>query len=160
MKQLAAALLIALPLFSCVSYKAYELGQNAEVTKDWDTAATQYEKALQVDPGNMKYTIALKRAKLEASREHFQKGKTLKGAADSATGNERIRLATLAATEFELTVKLDTTNQYAAVELGKSVREIQDAQAELSGNKQSIEEMKRRAQISKVQPPQLNPASN
>src|SRR5947209_15171611 len=160
MKRLAAALILALPLFSCVSYKAYELGQNAEVTKDWDTAVTQYEKALQVDPQNMKFTIALKRAKLEASREHFQKGKTLKGAADSANGNERIRLATLAATEFELTVKLDTTNQYAAVELGKSVRAIQDTQAELSGNKGTIADMKRRAQITKVQPPQLNPASN
>lgn len=160
MKPLAAALLLALPLFSCVSYKAYELGHNAEVTNDWDTAVTQYEKALQVDPQNMKYTIALKRAKLEASRVHFQKGKTLKAAADSAAGAERIRLATLAATEFELTVKLDTTNQYAAVELGKAVREVQDAQAALSGDKQSIEEMKKRAQITKVQPPQLNPASN
>jgi len=160
MKNLAAALLLALPLFSCVSYKAYELGQNAEVTKDWDSAVTQYEKALQVDPQNMKYTIALSRAKLEASRLHFQKGKTLKGAADSATGAERIRLATLAATEFELTVKLDTTNQYAAVELGKAVREIQDMQAEMSGNKESLEEMKKRAQITKAQPPQLNPASN
>jgi len=160
MKQLAAALLIALPLFSCVSYKAYQLGQNAEITKDWDSAVTQYEKALEVDPQNMKYTIALKRAKLEASRVHFQKGKTLKGAADSANGNERIRLATLAATEFELTVKLDTTNQYAAVELGKAIREIQDTQAAMSGDKVSIEEMKKRAQITKVQPPQLNPASN
>ena len=160
MKNLAAALLLALPLFSCVSYKAYELGQNAEVTKDWDSAVTQYEKALQVDPQNMKYTIALSRAKLEASRVHFQKGKTLKGAADSAAGRERIRLASLAATEFELTVKLDPTNQYAAVELGKAVRQIQDAQAELSGSKESIEEMKRRAQITKVQPPVLNPASN
>ncbi|HEY2090922.1 MAG TPA: secretin N-terminal domain-containing protein [Thermoanaerobaculia bacterium] len=160
MKHLAAALLIALPLFSCVSYKAYELGQNAEVTKDWDTAVTNYEKALQVDPQNMKYTIALSRAKLEASRLHFQKGKTLKGAADSAAGAERIRLATLAATEFELTVKLDTTNQYAAVELGKSVRMVQDTQAAMSGDKLSIDEMKKRAQITKVQPPQLNPASN
>src|SRR5213075_3161216 len=128
-KHLAAALLIALPLFSCVSYKAYENGKNAEVTKDWDSAVTEYEKALQVDPSNMKYQIALQRAKLEASRAHFQKGKTLKGAADSATGVERIRLATVAATEFELTVKLDSTNQFAAVELGKSVRQIQDTQA-------------------------------
>src|SRR5947209_6430574 len=160
MKRLAAALILALPLFSCVSYKAYELGQNAEVTKDWDTAVTQYEKALQVDPQNMKFTIALKRAKLEASREHFQKGKTLKGAADSANGNERIRLATLAATEFELTVKLDTTNQYAAVELGKSVRAIQDTQAELSGNKGTLEAIKKRANVTKAEPPQLHPASN
>jgi general secretion pathway protein D len=159
-KHLAAALLLALPLVSCVSYKAYELAQNAESTKDWDTAVTNYEKALQIDPQNMKYTIGLQRAKLEASRLHFQKGKTLKGAADSAAGNERIRLATLAATEFELTVKLDTTNQYAAVELGKSIREIQDTQAAMAGDKVSIEQMKKRAQITKVQPPQLNPASN
>jgi general secretion pathway protein D len=159
-KHLAAALLIALPLFSCVSYKAYETAQNAEVRKDWDTAVVEYEKALQIDPQNMKYTIALQRAKLEASRVHFQKGKTLKGAADTSAGGDRIRLATLAATEFELTVKLDPTNQFAAVELGKSVRLVQDAQAQISGDKESIEAMKKRASISKVQPPQLNPASN
>src|SRR5437763_16617090 len=100
-RHLAAALLIALPLFSCVSYKAYQTAQNAEVQKDWDTAVTEYEKALQVDPQNLKYTIALPRAKLEASRVHFQKGKTLKGAADPAGGADRIRLATRPATEFE-----------------------------------------------------------
>jgi general secretion pathway protein D len=157
---LTAALLISLPLISCASYKAYEAAQAAEATKDWDTATTQYERALQVDPGNMKYRIALQRAKLEASREHFQRGKSLKGAADSANGPERVRLAQLAATEFQLAVKLDTTNQYAAVEFGKSVRMIQETQAAITGDRSTLEQMKKHANTSKAQPPQLNPASN
>jgi general secretion pathway protein D len=156
----SAALLIALPLFSCVSYKAYQTAKTAEVQKDWDTAVMNYEKALQLDPENMTYRIAVQRARLEASRIHFQKGKTLKGAADSAAGAERVRLAQLAATELQLAVKLDTTNQYAAVEFGKAVRMIQETQAALTGDVRTIDQMKKHASTTKAQPPQLNPASN
>ena len=143
----SAALLIALPLFSCVSYKAYQVAKTAEMQKDWDTAVVQYEKALQVDPENMTYKIAVQRARLEASRLHFQKGKTLKGAADSAAGAERVRLAQLAATELQLAVKLDTTNQYAAVEFGKAVRMIQETQAAITGDVRTIDQMKKHAMV-------------
>ena len=155
-----AATLLILPLFSCASYNAYQKAQGAEKQKDWDNAVVQYEKALEIDPDNMRYRIARDRAKLESSRIHFEKGKTLLASASQATGNERIRLAQLAATELELTVKLDSTNQFAATELGHAVRLIQDTMALLSNDKNSLEAMKKRASIQKAQPPQLNPASN
>ena len=79
----------------------------------------QYEKALEIDPDNLRYRIARDRTKLESSRTHFEKGKTLLTAANSVNGAERIRLGQLAATELEITVKLDSTNQFAATELGK-----------------------------------------
>lgn len=161
-KNVAAAILLALPLLgSCASYTAYQKARTAELSKDWDQAVLQYEKALTVDPENLRYKIYLQRSKLEASRAHFEKAKSLRAAALTATTiADAQRLNQLAATEFEITVKLDTTNQYAAVELGKTVSAVQDAiRAQDRG---SIDEMKKRAKanITKAQPPQLNPASD
>src|ERR1051326_5736543 len=89
-----AATLLILPLFSCASYNAYQKAQGAEKQKDWDNAVSQYEKALEIDPDNMRYRIARDRAKLESSRIHFEKGKTLLASASQANGNEK-RLALL-----------------------------------------------------------------
>ncbi len=147
---------------SCMSFNAFEKGRSAEKMKNWDEAVIQYQKALEIDPDNMRYQMNLQRAKLESSRIHFEKGKTLRTAALTATGAEQIHLAQLAASELELTVKLDPTNQFAAVELGKAVSMIQDAQRATSENI-SIDELKKRAErnnITKAQPPRLNPASN
>jgi general secretion pathway protein D len=154
------ALIAILPLASCVSYNAYQKARGAEKMKEWDTAVAQYERALEIDPENMRYKVSLQRARLEASRVHCEKGKSLQTAAQQATGSERARLAQLAATELELTVRLDPTNQYAGVELGKAVRMISETQAALSNDKNTLEQMKKRANITKAQPPQLNPASN
>ena len=67
----------------------------------------------------------------------------------------------MAASEFQITVKLDPTNQFAAVELFKAVELINTINRATS-EKVSIDEIKKRAQsaITKAQPPQLNPASN
>jgi general secretion pathway protein D len=154
---------IALTLsLGCVSFHAYERGRTAERQKNWDEAVLQYQKALEIDPDNIRYRINLNRVKLEASREHFEKGKTLRAASAAARGVEQIRLAQLAATELEITVKLDPTNQFAAVELEKAVATVQEANRAASENI-SIDELKRRAaarNITKAAPPQLNPASD
>ncbi|HXG59204.1 MAG TPA: secretin N-terminal domain-containing protein [Thermoanaerobaculia bacterium] len=153
-------LLLALPLaMSCATYHAWQKGRTAEKLNDWDKAVREYEKALEIDPDNNRLKIHLQRAKLSASRIHFEKGKSLRAAAATATGADQLRLAQLAATELELTVRLDPTNQYAAVELGKAVQLVQDLSR--SQDRQSIDEVKRRAKqnISKAQPPTLNPAS-
>ncbi|HEU4522127.1 MAG TPA: secretin N-terminal domain-containing protein [Thermoanaerobaculia bacterium] len=157
----AAAALTVLLLSSCASYNHWQKAREAETNKNWDAAVIYYEKALHIDPSNSKYKLALERAKRESSRLHFEKGKSLRAALVSAhTLDEQIRLSRMAATELELTVKLDPTNQFAAVELGKTVQFLQDAaNAELESK--SIDEVKRRAKtITKAQPPVLNPASD
>ncbi len=157
-----AALLIALTLASCASYHSFHAAQKAERDKDWDTAVTQYEKALEIDTDNRQYKVAYDRVRREASRAHFEKGKVLFAEAQkSRNTNEQFRLATMAATEFQLTVKLDTTNQYAAVEMTKAFQMIQDIQRAAS-ELTSVDEIKRRAasRITKAQPPELNPASD
>ena len=162
MKKLILAAIALVFAASCASYNAYERGRTAERVKNWDTAVLEYQKALEINPDNMRYTMDLQRAKLEASRVHFEKGKTLRAAADAARGEEQMHLAQLAASELEITVKLDPTNQFAAVELAKAVTIIQNAQ-QAASQKISLEELKKRADrdnITKAAPPQLNPASN
>lgn len=165
-----AALVLAVTstlLTSCASYSAWQKGRAAEITKEWDQAVVEYEKAAQVDPDNKRFKLALGRARREASRVHFEKGKSLRAAAlaeiQNGNGNgEAMRLMQLAATELELTIRLDSTNQYAAIELAKAVQYIQDVQRAAS-EQTSIAEVKRRAKasnVTKAQPPQLNPASD
>jgi general secretion pathway protein D len=155
-------LLCALAAGGCVSYNAYERGRTAERIKNWDQAVIEYEKALEIAPDNMRYRIDLERARLEASRIHFGKGKTLQDAArNSASREEQMRLAQIAATELEVTVKLDPTNQYAAVELGKTIAMLTDLSRSATG--ETIDDIKKRAKangITKEAPPQLVPSSD
>ena len=81
-----AAITLTFALAACASFNAYEKGRSAERVKNWDEAVIQYMKALDIDPDNMRYQMNLQRAKLEASRVHFEKGKTLEAAAFSAKG--------------------------------------------------------------------------
>ena len=160
LKRTTAILLLPLVASACVSYSAYQKAKTAEKDKNWDVAVMQYEKALEISPDNSHYKLSLDRAKRESSREHFQKGRTLLAAATAASGAEQFRLAQLASTELQLTVKLDSTNQYAAVELSKALQlleQIRRAAAEQT----TIDDIKKRAKasVSKAQPPQLNPAS-
>src|ERR1041385_7679983 len=162
MKRKLIALLGILALAaSCASYNAFERGRTAEKGKNWDEAVMEYQKALEVDPDNMRYKVFLQRAKLEASRVHFEKGKSLRIAAATAKGTgDGLRLAQMAAGELEIVIRLDPTNQFAMDELTKALATINEAQQLASGR--AIDEIKKEAKknITKVQPPQLNPASD
>jgi general secretion pathway protein D len=156
----AALLLVSTLTVSCASYNAYKNAQTAERDENWDVAVVEYEKALEVDPGNRKYRISLDRARREASRAHFSKGKNLVASAANARGADQYRLVQMAITELQLTVKLDPTNQWAAVELSKAVQLANDIQR-AANERVSVDDVKKRAaaNMSKAQPPQLNPAS-
>lgn len=161
LEKTAATLLITTTLMSCGSYSAYQKARSAENAKDWDAAVVQYERALEIDPDNRQYKVGLDRARRGASRLHFEKGKTLHASAQQAEGMDQLRLAQLAMTEYQLTVRLDPTNQFAAVEYSKVV-DLINAINRAAAEQTSVEEVKKRAQsaITKAQPPQLNPASN
>ncbi|HUO84756.1 MAG TPA: secretin N-terminal domain-containing protein [Thermoanaerobaculia bacterium] len=143
----AATILGLLLLSSCTSYRSYQKAQEHEILGEWDQAVMAYNRALDLDPDNIRYKMALQRARLEASREHFDKGKSLRAAGHNP----------LAAIEFQLAVELDPSNQFAAVELSKAVEAVRMQQT--AGRENTIEEMKRAA-TQKSRPPALNPASN
>lgn len=161
LKNAAWATLLILTVTSCASYNAYQRAQNAEKAHHWDVAVVEYQKALEIAPDNTQFKIAFDRAKREASRVHFEKGRTYRIAASAATNSEQYRLAQLAVNELQLVVKLDPTNQYAVDELQRAIQIIDTVQR-AAADQVSVDEVKKRARsaISKAQPPQLNPASN
>ena len=161
LKNAAWALLLILTVTSCASYTAFHRAQKAEQAKSWDEAIVEYEKALEISPNNTQYKIALDRAKRESSRVHFEKGRTYRTAANNAPNGEQMRLAQLAASELQLVIKLDPTNQYAVDELQKALQIIDTVQR-AAIEQVSVDEVKKRARsaVTKAQPPQLNPASD
>lgn len=138
--------LIAAMTFSCTTFRAWQDAQEYELAGDWDRAVESYEQALRLDPGNVKFRAALQHARLEASRQHFTKGKQLRSAGHPD----------MAVLELRLAVELDPTNQYAAIELAKAMASMREAS---SRQYEDIEEMKRRV-TETSRPPILNPASN
>jgi general secretion pathway protein D len=161
LKTFTVTALAALLLSSCASYNAYQKAKSAENAKEWDVAVEQYQKAAEIDPDNREYKLGLDRARREASRQHFEKAKSMIAASKDATGADQYRLAQLASTELQIVVKLDPTNQFAAVELAKVFGTLNDFQR-AAAERVSVDDIKKRAQsaITKAQPPQLNPASN
>ena len=160
LKATAATLLIFVLLSSCAGHNAFQKARDAEKLENWDAAVIEYEKALEIDPDNSQYKISLDRVRREASRAHFARGKTYRASADTATGSDQLRLAQMALSELQLTVKLDPTNQFAAVEMLKAVDLINNIQR-AAAEQTTLDDVKERARknIAKAQPPQLNPAS-
>ncbi|HLN57080.1 MAG TPA: hypothetical protein VK416_00870, partial [Thermoanaerobaculia bacterium] len=69
------ALLSLLLATACAGSRAYQEASDEEARGHWDLAVLKYSHALELDPGNTHYKIALQRAKLKASQVHFEKGK-------------------------------------------------------------------------------------
>ena len=92
--------------------------------------------------------VNLLRAKIQASQEHFQKGKRF----HEAGVLERAMM------EFRQAVELDPTNQYAESELRKVLVALRAAR-ENGPRPSSIAEMKEKMRGIRAQPPVLNPRS-
>ncbi len=142
------AAVVCLALAGCSGYHTSRQAEIASQSGDWDNAVLYWSRAVDQDPTNIAYKGALLRAKVRASQEHFEKAKQF----HEAGVLER------ALVEFQQAVQLDPSNQYAQVEL-KKVRDELDA-ARKGTDLETIEEMKRKAQGIRPQPPLLNPRSN
>ena len=73
----AAAAWLALCLFAggCVTSSALRHGGDAERRQDFDLAVVEYTKAVRENPDNLNARLALDRAKLRASEDHFNRGR-------------------------------------------------------------------------------------
>ncbi len=143
-----AAVVVCLAFAGCSGYRASRQAEIATQSGDWDNAVLYWSQAIEQDPTNISYKGALLRAKVRASQQHFEKAKQF----HQAGVLER------ALVEYQQAVQLDPSNQYAQVELRK-VRDEIDA-ARQGTDLETIDEMKRRAQGIRPQPPLLNPRSN
>jgi general secretion pathway protein D len=68
---LAAALLVS----GCATTSPYHLGENAERAQDYDRAVVEYTKAVHANPEDRTAKLALDRARLRSSQEHFFRGR-------------------------------------------------------------------------------------
>jgi len=143
-----SALLVALLLVAgCTSHQAYRQAESAAQRGDWDVAVLQYMKALDQDPGDISYRAALMRAKTKASQIHFAKGQEF----------EKAGVTERALVEYQQAVQLDPTNQYAKARLER-VHQAYLAQRQNRATG-SIDQLKKKAQQDRPQPPVLNPRS-
>jgi general secretion pathway protein D len=144
---LATAMTVGLLLSAgCAAQKAFKTAQQEAHRENWDQAVLQYSKAAALDPGNESYAIALTRAKLKASAQHFEKAKRY---GKSAQWD-------LAAAEYQQTLLLFPGNQHAADELDKALIMIRRRDDQPS----EIELMKAKAQKDMLAPPKLSAKSN
>lgn len=130
----------------CTSYRAARQAEVAAETGRWDDAVLHYLKALEDEPNNLTYRAALMRAKIQASRGHFEKGQEF----------EKSGVLDRAMVEYQQAVQLDPTNQYAKAQLDK----VRQAYLASSRPASTVEQMKERARANRPQPPVLNPRSD
>ncbi len=144
--RIGTVLALVLLLAGCAARRAYRQAEVEARREHWDRAVLGYSKALALDPGNARYSVALERAKLKASAQHFEKGKRYAAAAQWE----------LAVAELQQTLLLNPGNQHAATELDRALRELRRATEAPS----DLERLKAEAQRRALEPPKLDPKSN
>jgi general secretion pathway protein D len=146
MKRSIVGVLAVLLLVLGCSQSTQRLADESEREGDWDQAVLYYLELVQEQPENISYRAALMRARIRASQMHFELGKEFKeaGVLDQAL------------IELQQAVQLDTTNQYAQVEL----RKVREQIAAAAGGAQvlTLEQMKEKVRAER-QPPELSPRS-
>jgi general secretion pathway protein D len=70
-----ATLALCLLAAGCASSGALRRGRDAEQHQDHDVAVVEYTKAVRLHPDDMNARLALDRAKLRASQDHFARGR-------------------------------------------------------------------------------------
>ena len=74
----AVALVSAAALLAgCATTAAFRDGERAAQVEDWDSAVEYYRQAVQDDPQNAEYRVALHRAMINAAREHYARAEAL-----------------------------------------------------------------------------------
>ena len=142
-----AAVLVVLSA-GCATQQAVNEAESAMKVENWDGAVYYYLEALSRDPGNTQLKVELMKARQKAAQEHFKRGMALK----------ELGQLLAARNEFQMAAQLDITHEYAAQELRKVEKELEIlSQPE---GRESLEEIKARAEGAKVQPPMLNPKSD
>ena len=86
LKSAALVILLAL-LVGCAAQKSYRRAERDTRRENWDAAVLGYSKAVALDPGNSRYSMALQQAKLRAASDHFAKGRRY---ADSVNPRSRL----------------------------------------------------------------------
>jgi general secretion pathway protein D len=142
------ALLVVLALVASACASAYRAGQQQAEKGNWDVAVGKFTQALQKDPNNIKYKLALENARIQASRFHYEEARKALAANDLDA----------AANSLEIATKYDVANRSASDDL-LIVREKILKRDEEKRRLADFEGMKTRAQAQRVPVPVLSPRS-
>ncbi|HXK12385.1 MAG TPA: hypothetical protein VMT70_22295 [Vicinamibacteria bacterium] len=145
----AVAALVAFAGSGCAAQWAFRQGRDAADKRDWDLAVARFTKALDKDPQNIKYKIALENARVLASRYHYDEAKKALAAQDLEKAEEELKVAS----------QYDPANRSAADDLAL-VRERRRKREEEQRDRADFEQKKARAQAAARLPgPVLSPRS-
>ena len=139
--------LAALAGSGCAARLAYHQGQEEAKRGNWDLAVARLTRAVQKDPDNIGYKIALENARIQASRMHFDLARKHLQAADLEKAAEELDIAT----------KYDPSNKSASDELALVRARIRTRDAQLS--EMSDFESKRQRAAARPSVPVLSPRS-
>ncbi len=144
----AAVVVVSLLLLSCATSSSYRHGTRQMNAGEYDSAVVNFSRALTGQPESTRIKSALVRARMKAAEDHFMKGQAYARAGDLESS----------ISEYQQTVYLNPSHQYAANELQKALAEWQKRQKQ---DMSDIEKLKKKV---KAEPgrvaPRLNPASN
>jgi general secretion pathway protein D len=115
---LAVLLLLAIGLAGCAASQAYKRGMRAELTKNFESAMTEYKAALDSDPENIEYQLRYEQARYNAAFQHFENGRR-------ALDKEEYQTAKA---EFTRTLEIDPTHVLARQQLDQ-VNSVLEARA-------------------------------
>src|SRR5436190_8721669 len=144
-KRLLAVVAVAVVLAGCAAGKAFRRGDAAMRAGDLDMAVGAFRTAVQADPQNAQYKIALQRAMLTASRAHM----------DRAREYEQMNQLEAALGEYKLASEYDPSNRLAGskvIDLDRIIRE----RAEAARPKPAIQVARERARAASQPPPLYN----
>jgi Flp pilus assembly secretin CpaC len=137
-------LLVAL-VTGCAAGRAFRRAESAARLGDWDSAVVQYQRAVQEDPDNAAYRIALERAMISASIVHLDQARVLE-----ARGQLEDALR-----EYRRASEMDPPNRQIAAKVLEMERAMRD-QAEAARTRPSMQQLRDTARDSAAPPPLFN----
>ena len=143
-----AGLLLVVAIFatSCAAGRAFRQGDTALRDGNLDQAVAYFRAAVQADPSNANYKIALERAMQAASRAHLERAREF----------EMLDQLDAARDEYRLASEYDPANRLAAAKVAE-IDQLIRQRIEASRPRPPIEDLRARARAASA-PPMLNPA--
>ena len=135
-------------LAGCASGRGpYRRGNRAELERDYDTAMREYRAALERSPGKIEYRQKYEQTRFAAAFAHFEAGRRALEKGDLP----------VAKTEFQRTIEIDPTNDFAKQELQKVLNIEQSRQQRQPEPARTFEELKENTRIDPRFQNQLEP---
>ena len=147
-RAMAVVLAMALAGSGCAGRWAYRQGRAEARKGNWDMAVARLNKALQHDPDNIDYKLALDNARIQASRSHHHEALKLLARNDLDAAADRLQIA----------ANYDPANQAYAADLKLTRDKIRRREDERR-QRGEFDERMRRAAAQRPPVPTLSPRS-